>query len=136
MEKQPSLGRKNIKLVRIETVTTIIHLHFCTINKWSEAGTTIPNKTLSDAARSNISRALCQEIQVYKKILRLAVNIDLDDEGVSLDELSGAVWYLSEEKQRDSELHSSDKIEAALPLVFLSHVAIEETTPFGTILMI
>lgn len=46
-----------------------------------------PNKTLSRRGRLNLCRALCDEIQIYKKLMRLAVNIDVGSEKQSLDEL-------------------------------------------------
>ena len=67
------------------TTFTFVHK-----NKWSEVGTRIPDKTLSNAARSNICRALCEEIQIYKQMLRLAVNINADEEQISLNELLGS----------------------------------------------
>ena len=46
-----------------------------------------PNKTLSLIGRLNLCKALCEEIQVYKKLLQLAVNIDERSETHSLDDL-------------------------------------------------
>lgn len=63
-------------------------------NSWGGGGTgksssskVGPNKTLSYAGRSNLCRALCNEIQIYKGLLQLAINIDRDGENESLDEL-------------------------------------------------
>ena len=62
-------------------------------NSWGEgtgkssSSKVVPNKTLSYAGRSNLCRALCNEIQIYKDLLHLAINIDRDGENESLDEL-------------------------------------------------
>eukprot|EP00554_Chaetoceros_debilis_P007731 CAMPEP_0194077440 /NCGR_PEP_ID=MMETSP0149-20130528/4063_1 /TAXON_ID=122233 /ORGANISM="Chaetoceros debilis, Strain MM31A-1" /LENGTH=409 /DNA_ID=CAMNT_0038758463 /DNA_START=644 /DNA_END=1873 /DNA_ORIENTATION=- len=47
----------------------------------------VPNKTLSYAGRLNLCHALCNEIQIYKQLLHLAINIDHHRENESLDEL-------------------------------------------------
>ena len=44
-------------------------------------------RTLSALGRSNLCRALCEEIQIYKKMLRLAVNLHDQHWNASLDEL-------------------------------------------------
>ena len=62
-------------------------------NSWREgtgkssSSKVVPNTTLSYAGRSNLCRALCNEIQIYKELLHLAINIDRDGENESLDEL-------------------------------------------------
>lgn len=56
-------------------------------NDWTNESTIVPNKTLSAVGRLNLCRALCEEIQIYKKLLHLAVNIDEDGKKESLDEL-------------------------------------------------
>mmetsp|Transcript_15654 Transcript_15654/g.24118 ORF Transcript_15654/g.24118 Transcript_15654/m.24118 type:complete len:139 (-) Transcript_15654:268-684(-) len=42
---------------------------------------------LSIPARQNLCRALCREIQIYKQLLQLAINLDEMDKEVSLSEL-------------------------------------------------
>ncbi|KAK1740159.1 hypothetical protein QTG54_009109 [Skeletonema marinoi] len=42
---------------------------------------------LSISARQNLCRALCREIQIYKQLLQLAINLDEMDKEVSLSEL-------------------------------------------------
>lgn len=54
-------------------------------NDWTDESTIVPNKTLSAVGRLNLCRALCDEIQIYKTLLHLAVNIDDDGEKESLD---------------------------------------------------
>mmetsp|Transcript_15011 Transcript_15011/g.17128 ORF Transcript_15011/g.17128 Transcript_15011/m.17128 type:complete len:425 (+) Transcript_15011:192-1466(+) len=68
-------------------------------NKWSrttETNQSTPtlaapnptqNKTLSQRGRLNLCRALCEEIQIYKKLLGLALNLDEKSEKRSLGEL-------------------------------------------------
>jgi hypothetical protein len=53
---------------------------------WGFEPKDIPNKTLSEIGRNNLCHALCDEIQIYKRVLSLAVNLShkTDD---SLDEL-------------------------------------------------
>ena len=57
-------------------------------NVWSKnESSTFRNETLSHIGRLNLCHALCDEIQIYKKLLHLAINIDKDSESQSLDEL-------------------------------------------------
>ena len=56
-------------------------------NEWNKDNGMAPNKTLSPHGRSNLCKALCDEIQIYKMLLHLAVNIDPVSEKQSLDEL-------------------------------------------------
>lgn len=48
---------------------------------------TPPNKTLSVSGRLNLCHALCEEIQIYKKLLFWALNLDEQSRRQSLDEL-------------------------------------------------
>ena len=56
-------------------------------NEWNTENGMTPNKTLSYVGRSNLCKALCEEIQIYKMLLHLAVNIDPVSEKQSLNEL-------------------------------------------------
>jgi hypothetical protein len=57
-------------------------------NVWSKnEDSTFRNETLSHLGRLNLCHALCDEIQIYKKLLHLAINIDEASESQSLDEL-------------------------------------------------
>ena len=55
-------------------------------NSWNETAS-FPDKTLSVKGRSNLCRVLCDEIQIYKGLLRLAININEEHENESLEEL-------------------------------------------------
>ena len=46
-----------------------------------------PNKTLSLDGRQNLCRALCDEIQLYKRLLNSAANLDTNMKQTSMDEL-------------------------------------------------
>ena len=56
-------------------------------NEWNNNSSSSPNKALSRQGRLNLCKALCEEIQIYKQLLQLAVNIDAEREDESLDEL-------------------------------------------------
>jgi len=53
----------------------------------STTATKKPDKTLSVEGRANLCRALCEEIQMYKRLLRAAANLDADRRRISIDEL-------------------------------------------------
>mmetsp|Transcript_34214 Transcript_34214/g.102381 ORF Transcript_34214/g.102381 Transcript_34214/m.102381 type:complete len:191 (-) Transcript_34214:166-738(-) len=47
----------------------------------------VSNRTVSDEGMRNLCRALCEEIQVYKKLLARAVNLREEDVRESMEEL-------------------------------------------------
>lgn len=61
-------------------------------SSWGFEPKNVPNKTLSEIGRNNLCHALCEEIQIYKRVLSLAVNMKVNDDLLykkddSLDEL-------------------------------------------------
>lgn len=58
------------------------------LNDASGKNISVHNKTISDQGRLNLCRALCQEIQVYKMLLKTAVNLNEADVQTSLRELN------------------------------------------------
>ena len=58
-----------------------------TKNNFAESIAHGPNKTLSLDGRKNLCRALCDEIQLYKRLLNSATNLDAKMKQASMDEL-------------------------------------------------
>ena len=61
-----------------------LNVTFGVMNKSKKS---VSDKFLSPKAMENICRELCADIQVYKELLRKAVNLDKEDVKTSLDEL-------------------------------------------------